>query len=376
MHILADENITLASHYFGTYGRLTLCPGRRIDRAMLRDVDVLLVRSVTRVDADLLAESPCRFVATATSGIDHIDTDYLQQHGIGLGWARGCNAEGVVDYVFSALATLALERDLDWRRCGIGIVGCGEIGGRLAQRLLALGIAPRIHDPLLEEAHPLTSHFAPLEEVLQQPVVSLHVPLTDSGAAPTRRLIERGALARLGPHGVLINASRGEVVDEAALLQHCRRHADFCAILDAWQGEPAIDVAMLQQAMIGTAHIAGYSNGGKLRGTLMIHDAFCHHFGFDPAAIAPAGALEVQTLCYQGGNTLQGLSQLVLQAYDLRGDDVRLRAAVGVGSEAGGFDRLRRDYALRREFGEFAVWGLGEDPALRAAVAGLGMRPA
>src|SRR5690606_6771350 len=246
--------------------------------------------------------------------IDHVDRDYLREHDIGLGWARGCNAEGVVDYVLSALATLALEQELDWRHCGIGIIGCGEIGARLAQRLLALGIAPRIHDPLLAPTHPLASHFAPLDAVLRQQVVTLHIPLTDDGPAPTRGLIDANALSLLGPQGVLINAARGEVVDEAALLQHCSRHPEFRAIGDAWQHEPAIDPAMLRRAMIGTAHIAGYSHGGKLRGTLMIHEAFCRHFGFEASAIAPAGVLDTQTLRYQGGNTLQGLSQLVLRA--------------------------------------------------------------
>lgn len=374
MHILADENIALAREYFAPYGRLSLRAGREIDNASLRDVDVLLVRSVTRVDAALLEGTPVRFVATATSGIDHIDRAYLERRGIGFAAARGCNAEGVVDYVFSTLAALQLERGLDWLQQGIGIVGCGEIGSRLARRLLALGCTIRFYDPFLPESHPLAPHFAPREEVLRQPILTVHVPLTKDGPHPTRHMIDAAVLAALPRAAVFINAARGEVVDEAALLAHCRKHQDFVAVLDAWQNEPRISVELLQVARYGSPHIAGYSYGGKLRGTSMIHAQFCDHFGLDQslAQLPPSAAPIVLELPETGGALVTMLSQLILRAYDLRNDDAALRAAMQQPDAPKRFDALRRDYPLRREFSEYRV-SVGENPALRAAVTGLGM---
>jgi erythronate-4-phosphate dehydrogenase len=372
--ILADENIALAHEYFAPYGRLSLSAGRRIDQQALRDVDVLLVRSVTRVDAALLDDSPCRFVATATSGVDHVDTRYLAERGIGFGSARGCNAEGVVDYVFSALAALTLEHGLDWLRSSIGIVGCGEIGARLARRCIMQGMTPKIYDPLLSSAHPLAAYFAARDEVMSQRLVTLHVPLTEDGAHPTRRMIDAGVLAAMPADAVLINAARGEVVDEAALLAHCRHRPTFHAVLDAWQHEPRIDAELLHVARYATPHIAGYSHGGKLRGTQMIHAEFCRHFALDPALATvppPAEPVVLHHVEREQGLAAE-LAQLILKAYDLRTDDAALRRASADKDPAAGFDALRRHYALRREFCEFLVEGCAA-PALRSAVAGTGM---
>ncbi|MDR2213773.1 MAG: 4-phosphoerythronate dehydrogenase [Pseudomonadales bacterium] len=369
MRILADENIALAQAYFAPYGELSLIPGRRIDNAALREAEVLLVRSVTRVDASLLEGSPCRFVASATSGIDHIDTAYLAARGIGFGWARGCNAEGVEDYVFSALAALQIERGVNWLAGGIGIVGCGEIGARLARRCLALNMKVKIYDPLLPATHPLAAHFVSFEEVVTQRVLSVHVPLSTEGAHPTRRMFDARALAMLPTEGVFINAARGEVVDEAALLARCQRRPGFHSVLDAWQDEPQINVDLLQTARYGTPHIAGYSHGGKLRGTQMIHAQFCDYFGLDPMlASAPEEGAKV-ILHYPRGATL---ADLILQAYDLRADDAALRRTLQSADPAADFDALRRHYPLRREFSECRVQGCA-DPLLREAVAELGM---
>ncbi|MDR0780095.1 MAG: 4-phosphoerythronate dehydrogenase [Pseudomonadales bacterium] len=370
MHILADENIAQAAAYFAPYGRLTLRAGRYIDASALHDVDVLLVRSVTGVDAALLADSPCRFVATATSGIDHVDTSYLAARGIGFAAALGCNAAGVVDYVLSALAALSVEQGRDWLHGAIGIVGCGEIGVRLAQRCIALGMTPKIYDPFLNATHPLGEYFAARDEVLRQALVTLHVPLTNTGAHPTQGMIDASVLAAMPSDGVLINAARGEVVDETALLAHCRQHPGFQAVLDAWQGEPHIDAKLLRAARYGTPHIAGYSHGGKLRGTQMIHAAFCAYFALDPRLASVLLPLEPALLHHAPAST--ALARLILQAYDLRRDDAALRQALQGSDPAANFDALRRQYPLRREFSEFCVQAT--DPALQSAVAALGMQ--
>ena len=160
MKIVADENIAEIENYFAKAGELVLMPGREINKEVVQDADVLLVRSVTKVDKSLLHNSMCKFVGTATSGIDHIDTKWLAQRNIGLGWARGCNANSVVEYIFSALASLSERYGRDWRRFSFGIVGCGAIGNLLANKLLALQCKLKIFDPYLDIRHPLAAYFS------------------------------------------------------------------------------------------------------------------------------------------------------------------------------------------------------------------------
>jgi erythronate-4-phosphate dehydrogenase len=372
MKIVADENIAQVA-LFGAAGELTLLPGRAIDAAAVRDADALLVRSVTIVNEQLLASSRCRFVGTATAGIDHIDTSYLRERGIGLGWAQGCNADSVVDYVFSALAQLSERRGFDWRSLSFGIVGCGQIGSRLARKLLALKMPVAIHDPFLAASNPLHAHFASYERVLQQDVVSFHTPLTRSGEYPTWHMLDAERLELLKPDGVLINAARGGVVDNAALLRLLTQQPEHCVVLDAWEGEPAINPLLLEKVTLGTAHIAGYSLEGKLNGTRMIAADFSRHFR---RSLPPVGGADrVTELRVEAGlSAAHQLNSLILQAYDVTRDSKALRLTLGTNTAAAQFDLLRKNYPLRREFSAHAIAAEDLAPEVAAQVRILGFR--
>ncbi|MGV3593349.1 MAG: 4-phosphoerythronate dehydrogenase [Gammaproteobacteria bacterium] len=371
MKIVADENIAQLAATFADAGELVALPGRQLDAAAVKDADALLVRSVTKVDAGLLAGSRCRFVGTATSGIDHVDTEWLAAHGIAFASARGCNAEAVVDYVFSALAGLSERDGFDWRTLSIGIVGGGEIGRRLAQRLLDLRMRIAIYDPFLSSSHPLAAHFSDYEAVLQQDVITFHTPLTRTGAWPTWHMFDAARIAALRPEQVVINASRGGVIDNAALLAHLQARPQQRIVLDAWEHEPAISLPLLERVRYGSAHIAGYSLEGKVRGTQMIAHAFAAHFGMQIPE-PPFGAAGLHPLAMDTSlPPWRQLNALMLQVYDVARDDALLRATLGRSEAAAQFDLLRKHYPLRREFARY-VQPEGLDPALRAQAAALG----
>ena len=372
MRILADENITQVREHFAPYGEVVTVAGRSITPAMVRDCDALLVRSVTRVTPELLRGSRCRFVATATSGIDHIDADGLAHAGVTLGWAKGCNAVSVVDYVFSVFAAISIGDDDDWRTWSVGIVGCGEIGSRLASRLLQLGMQVRIHDPLLPSSHPLAAHFAPLETVLQQKVVTLHVPLTYEGMYPTWHLLTRRQLELIQHQSLLINAARGAAIDNADLLQWLHTRPSQRVVLDTWEREPEISLELLARVTIGTPHIAGYSFEGKLTGTQMILHEFCRHFDFSAVG---TGKTERAMLSVPATTSESSqLGALILQAYDVWRDHRSMQALLRSDDVAAGFDGLRKHYPLRHEFNHYCINGNELMPETAAAAAVLGFR--
>lgn len=375
MNLLIDENIPGAREAFARFGSVRLMAGRAIDAAAVRDADALLVRSVTRVDRALLAGSRVRFVATATAGTDHVRIAELDALGIRFAHAPGSNADSVVDYVLGVLGlAYPAPRGLAGRT--VGIVGCGQVGARLLVRLRALGVACRVYDPLLTRDIPPES--CALQETLACDVLSLHVPLTREGAHATRHLLGARELARLRDDALLINAARGPVVDNAALLEAMRRRPALRAALDVWEHEPRPDRALLARVLIGTPHIAGYAHDGKLRGARQVYAALRAFLGAgaspaDPPELrpAPAGVLRA--------GDCSSWQQAVLACYDPRGDDARLRAAMldeDEGARAAAFDRLRRDYPLRREF---SAWRIGTAAApgtpVHAALLAAGFAP-
>ena len=277
MKIVADENIPCVAEAFASLGEVTLCPGRSMRAADVRDADILLVRSVTRVGPELLEGSRVRFVGSATIGFDHVDRDYLQERGIGFATAPGSNATSAAEYVVSALLVLAERKGFELAGRRVGIVGCGNVGSRVRDRLTALGMQCLVNDPPLK-AQGGHDDYVGLDDILDADVITFHVPFTREGDWPTWHLADRAFLERLKRGAVLVNTARGAVVDNAALDALLAARDDLTVVLDVWEGEPAISEALLQKVDIGTPHIAGYSLDGKLRGTDMIYRAACAHF--------------------------------------------------------------------------------------------------
>ncbi len=359
MKIIADENIPCVGEAFASLGDVVLLPGRDMRPEQVRDADILLVRSVTRVGQALLQGSSIRFIGSATIGFDHVDREYLTQQGIGFATAPGCNATSAAEYVVSSLMALSEKQGFSLSGKSVGIIGCGNVGSRVRSKLAALGMRCIINDPPLAAASD-GGTFVELDEVLQADIVTLHVPLSNSGMHPTLHLVDATALQKLQPGAVLINTSRGAVVDNCALNDLLEHRDDLSVVLDVWEDEPAINVSLLQKVDIGTPHIAGYSLDGKLRGTGMIYRAACEYFGTDPqwdaADELPAGpSIELDTSMRDDMATM--IRTTVLAAYDVRTDDARLRELPGLSptDRPDYFDRLRKEYPVRREFSETRV---------------------
>jgi erythronate-4-phosphate dehydrogenase len=379
--IVADENIPCVEKAFGDFGVIERRPGRDIGPEAAAEADVLLVRSVTPVTPSLLEESPVQFVGSATIGTDHVDEAYLREQGIAFAHAPASNADSVADYVVAALLCLAHRRGVSLRNQTVGIVGCGNIGGRLLRRLPALGLTVLPHDPprAAAESGPQGPDFVSLDTVLDRAdILTLHVPLTTDGPHPTRHLVDEAVLDRLGPGAWLLNTARGPVVDGDAVLEALRRDRLGAAVLDVWENEPTPDPSLVRAADLATPHIAGYAWDGKVRGTTMLYEAFCEHVGRDPtwstaATLRPEHPASLRCAPPDPRlSRIDWLHHLVRQAYDLGADDTRMRALLDrAPSEQGAyFQRLRATYPTRRELRCFSVPEAGLSTERRAAVTG------
>ena len=355
MLIVADENMPYVRELFAPLGEVRLVSGRHLRAGAVEAADILLVRSVTRVDRALLEKSRVSFVGTATIGTDHLDLDYLQQRGIAMASAPGCNANAVVDFVLSALCVLdnVLEGLLTGRR--VGIVGLGNVGSRLLGRLHSLGVDCVGYDPLQAAATELP--LVDLDTVLCAEVICCHAPLTGGGEFPTRHLLDRARLRQLRSGAVLLNAGRGGVVDTAALKQLLRERTDIHAVLDVWEDEPAIDRELLDLVAIATPHIAGYSLDGKIAGTRMMLDACCRFLGVP----TPPSSVKITVPRMRLPAGLAGVDLLraaVRGVDDIGADDRRTRQALRA-AEAGQlgntFDLLRKNYPERREISVYII---------------------
>ncbi|MEE4340182.1 4-phosphoerythronate dehydrogenase PdxB [Pseudomonas alliivorans] len=362
MRIVADENIPLLDAFFAHFGEIRRLPGRSIDRAAVADADILLVRSVTPVTRELLEGSAVRFVGTCTIGTDHLDLAYFLEAGIQWSSAPGCNARGVVDYVLGSLLTLAEIEGVDLAQRTYGIVGAGQVGGRLVNVLKGLGWNVLVCDPPRQAAE--SSDFVTLDEIIQRcDVISLHTPLTRAVNLPTWHLFDESRLRQLRQGAWLINASRGAVVDNVALHDVLLDREDLQAVLDVWEGEPQVNVPLADLCVIATPHIAGYSLDGRQRGTAQIYQALCAFLG-QPASILLEDLLPspwlAQVTLDERTDPVWALNMLCRGVYDPRRDDADFRRSL-VGDTASqrlAFDALRKHYPPRREIEGLRV-GLG-----------------
>lgn len=372
MHIVADENIPLLDEFFAAFGSIHRLPGRGITAADVRDADLLLVRSVTPVNRALLEGSRVRFVGTCTIGTDHLDLDYFAEAGIAWSSAPGCNARGVVDYVLGSVLTLAEREGVDPAARVYGVVGAGQVGGRLVNLLRGLGWQVRVCDPPRQATE--GGDFVSLEQIIDEcDVISLHTPLAPS----TRHLFDATRLATLKPGTWLINASRGAVVDNAALRTLLPQRPDLKVVLDVWEGEPQADVELAALCQLATPHIAGYSLDGKLRGTAQIYQACCRVLGVAEqvslAELLPAPWLRELSI---DGNAdpAWALASLCRAVYDPRRDDADFRRSLvgDADTRRAAFDRLRKHYPMRREIDGLTVRIQGDSLPLAALVRALG----
>lgn len=272
--LVVDDKIPYISDFFIHCDDIVALPGEMITQESLRNADLLLTRTVTKVNKALLQNTAVRFVGTATTGMDHIDEAWLAEQSITLANAAGANAQAVAEYIDCCFSVLKAQDKLINKKV-VGIVGCGRIGRLVAAFFQSQGFQVICCDPLLTE--PLHFDFVSLETLVHESdIISIHTPLTKTGAHPTFHLLNAGKINEMKPNAILINTSRGEVIEQSALLS-----ADKMTVcLDVWENEPAISLALLNQVFIGTPHIAGYSQQAKYRATEMIYEKAAAFFGW------------------------------------------------------------------------------------------------
>lgn len=357
MRLIVDENIPFTQAFFSGNAKVIQLPSNAITAADVKGADGLLVRSVTQVNQQLLEGSQVKFVGTATIGIDHVDTAWLQSAGIHFASAPGCNANSVVDYVIAALLWLAGEQGFNLKDKTVGIVGVGQVGGRLATRLQNYGCQVLLNDP--PRAAKGEVDFLSLTDVLEAAdIVCLHTPLIVTGDYPSKHLIGKKELALLTGK-ILLNAGRGGVIDQAVLKTELKNKTAPDLLLDVFEGEPSLDFELIQQCFLATPHIAGYSLEGKSRGTEMLYQAWCHHLGLEPSvklkALLPMVPVASLTLA-AGCGVEEACRRAADVCYQPLVDHWRLINALNKhGVTEAVYQHLRKNYPIRREFASLKV---------------------
>jgi erythronate-4-phosphate dehydrogenase len=355
MKIVADANIPFVRECFSSVGQVETLSGRDITPRVIADADALLVRSITPVNAQLLAGSKVRFVATATIGFDHVDVPYLNEHYIGFASAPGSNANSAAEYVITALLEVGRKHGISLEGKSIGVIGVGNVGNRVARKCEALGMRVLRNDPPLQRQTG-DPKYVPIESLYDCDFLTIHTPLTKEGIDKTFHLADARFLSSLKAGAVFVNASRGAVVDTEALKAAIRNGRLQAVVLDVWEGEPDIDTSLLELVDLGTPHIAGYSLDGKIAGMIMIYRAFCEYFHlpprFDVQDFLPAPEVPRLELHLDALSDEELLARAAERVYSVKRDDRDLRRIVDQPREMRGryFDSLRKSYPVRREF--------------------------
>jgi len=379
VRIIADRNIPFVVECFSSIGDVEVIPGREMTASLVREADVLLVRSVTRVGSELLAGSKVRFVATATIGFDHIDTEYLAKNDIGFASAPGSNANSAAEYVIAALLSVAQKKNYDLQDKSIGIIGVGNVGGRVAKKASALGMKVYLNDPPLQRQTGDTKYL-PIEELFGCDFITLHTPLTFERINRTFHLADEKFFNLLKKGCVFLNTSRGGVVETDALKTAIKSGKLRAAVLDVWENEPNIDVELLRIVDLSTPHIAGYSLDGKVAGTIMVYEAACKYFGLSAKYhiedFLPEPEVKQIEVNARSGSEQEILHRTVQQVYCINRDDFNTREIAMVPEEQQGkfFDDLRKNYPVRREFQNTQVVLQSTCKGLAEKLAGIGFK--
>lgn len=348
MKIVCDNKIPFLRGVLEPYAEVVYLPGKETTPEVVRDADALITRTRTICDEHLLKGSSVKVIATATIGFDHIDTGWCESAGIVWRNAPGCNSWSVKQYISSVLVRLAEKHSLRLGGMTLGVVGVGNVGSKVAAAARALGMNVLLNDPPRERKEG-RGEFVSLDRIISDSdIVTVHVPLSDEGEDATRHLFDADRIASMSPSQILINSSRGPVVDNVALKEALLSGRLLGGVLDVWEGEPNLDRALIDALDIATPHIAGYSADGKANGTAASVRTVAEVLGlpltdWSPAGIpAPAQALDF-SIDAGHKRASEVLAEAVLHTYDVLEDDAALRG------DPSRFESLRGDYAVRRE---------------------------
>ena len=370
MLIVADSKIPFLKGVFEPCADVRYLDPREFTPETVRDADALIIRTRTKCDAALLEHSRVGIIASATIGTDHIDTRWCGTHGIVWRNSAGCNAASVAQYMTSALLRVSLRHNVDLRGKTLGIVGCGNVGTKVAAAAAALGMNVLVNDPPRVRREKLTG-FVDLETIRREAdFITLHVPLQGAEYGPdrTEHMADEAFFRRLKRKPFFFNASRGDVVDESALKDAIREGRISGAVLDVWHNEPDIDRELLSLVDFATPHIAGYSADGKANGTAMAAEAVILNLPARVGIHAPGAFRAMRESIQQVKADILAkvpvpetpvitldpasphpLADAVFASYDIAEDDAALRAAPEQ------FEDMRGSYRVRREFPAYTI---------------------
>jgi erythronate-4-phosphate dehydrogenase len=353
IRIIADDKIPFLKGVLEPYAEVKYIPGHLISNIHLKSAEGLIIRTRTKCNRELLESSPVRFIATATIGFDHIDTQYCKEKGINWTNAPGCNSGSVQQYIASVLMHIEVKEQRAINEMTMGIIGVGHVGKKIEKLARALGMKVILNDPPRARAEGQSS-FTDLDELIKQSdIITLHVPLNYSGKDKTFHLADFSLFKKTKPQAWIINASRGEICNTYDLKAAHKTGIVKDMVLDVWENEPNIDADLLHQCFIGTPHIAGYSIDGKANGTAMAVQASSQFFGFSlnnwhPVNLPlPPNALIDLTVDKLNDN--ENLRKAILKSYAVCEDDCNLRASPAE------FEKLRGEYPMRREFASYSI---------------------
>ncbi len=353
MKIIIDDKIPYIRGAFEDVAEVIYLPGSKTTAEIAKNADAIVTRTRTICNEKLLAGSSVKFIATATIGYDHIDTDYCDAAGIKWTNAPGCNSKSVEQYIASALMVLAETKKLKLKDLCIGIVGVGNVGSKVAKICEIFGMKVLLNDPPRERAEG-SDKFVSLETIKNEAdIISLHVPLNIKGEDATFHMGNESFFSALKKRPVLINSCRGEVIETDAVKKALKTKQLSSFVCDCWENEPDLDLELLEMTEIATPHIAGYSKDGKAKGTLMSVLAISDFFGLGLNNWQPSG-VELPTnpiieIDGEGMNEQEVFSKAILHTYDIRHDDKLLRLSPEH------FEQQRGDYPTRREFQAFTI---------------------
>ena len=360
MKVVCDSDIPFLKGALEPYCEVIYSRGSDIGKEMVKDADALMVRTRTKCNASLLEGSKVRFIATATIGYDHIDTKWCEANGIRWTNAPGCNSWSVQQYVGSLLVTLSRHMLFSFKDKTIGIVGVGNVGGKVARLAALLGFRVLLCDPPRVRKEGANA-FVTLDEIINRSdIITLHVPLISDGQDATYHMFDKNRLSSLNRNQILINTSRGEVVDNAALKEALIKKTICAAALDVWENEPHIDSGLLSLLFTGTPHIAGYSVDGKATGTTMSVQALGKFFDlpckdWEVTEVPPSLRPTEISIDAAGKTPQEVLADAILYTYNIKTDDAALRADIA------SFENQRSNYPVRREFPAFSIKILNDD---------------
>ncbi len=354
MKIVCDNKIPFIKGALEPYAEVVYLPGAQTTAEVVRDADAIITRTRTICNESLLKGSKVKVIATATIGFDHIDTRWCESNGIAWENSPGCNSWSVKQYIASVLVRLSQKYGFRFEEMTLGVVGVGNVGGKVSEIASLLGMKVLLNDPPRARREGAAA-FVPLDELIEKSdIVTVHVPLTDEGEDRTFHLFDAARLASMREDQILINSSRGEVVDNMALKASLRQHALKAAVLDVWEGEPDLDRELIGLLDITTPHIAGYSADGKANGTTMSVQTVARHLDLPlkqwKASGVPAPEQSLDFEIDAAGKSLQEvLSEAILYTYDVYADSDTLRQSPDT------FEKQRGDYPIRREFTAFRL---------------------